>query len=360
MTPGETRNPTALSTLEASAISQAARRILGRVNRTPVVSNAALDEIAGGRVFVKVEPLQRSGSFKARGAFNRLLQLTHDQREHGVIAYSSGNHGAAVALAAADLGIPAVIVVPQTAPALKLEQIRAVGGELVWYDPATEDRAEIAAAIAAERGLTLVPPYDDFAVMAGQGTVGLELIEDVGDLDLLVVPVGGGGLIAGVGTISRALCPRIRIFGVEPAVADDHARSLTAGTRISLPESPDTIADGLRTRTPGELTFPVNQRLLEGVITVEESEIVDAMQFCFERLKVAVEPSGAVAIAAILSGRVQTPNERIGVVLSGGNVDASRFASLIQTSQPHRLPFVVPSRQSSPRSRELRLAEEGT
>lgn len=336
----DTAESSAADTLEASAVTQAARRIAGRVNRTPVVTNATLDEIAGGRVFVKVEPLQRSGSFKARGAFNKLLQLSQSQRERGVVAYSSGNHGAAVALAASDLEIPAVIVVPKTAPVLKLEQIRAVGGELVWYDPATEDRAAVAAELAERRGLTLVPPYDDFAVMAGQGTLALELIEDVGDLDVLLVPVGGGGLIAGTGTIARALCPRVRIFGVEPAVANDHQRSLASGHRVVLDAPPDTIADGLRTLTPGQLTLPLNRELLEGVITVTDEEIIEAMQFCFERLKVVVEPSGAVAIAAILCGRVQAPAARIGVVLSGGNVDASRFAALIEAARPARLPFV--------------------
>lgn len=328
------------STLEAIAVIQAARRIDGRVNRTPVVTNATLDEVAGGRVFVKLEPLQRSGSFKARGAFNRLLQLTPTERERGVVAYSSGNHGAAIALAAADLDIPAVIVVPKTAPELKLEQISAVGAELVWYDPATDDRAAVAAALAAERGLTLVSPYDDLAVMAGQGTLALELIEDVGKLDVLLVPVGGGGLIAGVGTIARALCPRIRLFGVEPAAADDHALSLAAGRRVMLSAPPDTIADGLRTLQPGELTFPLNSRMLEGVITVHDTEIVEAMQFCFERLKVVVEPSGAVAIAAVLTGRIDASEARIGVVVSGGNVDASRFVSLLEAARPARLPFV--------------------
>lgn len=332
-------------TLEASAVTQAARRIAGRVNRTPVVTNATLDDVAGGRVFVKLEPLQRSGSFKARGAFNKLLQLTPEQRERGVVAYSSGNHGAAVALAASDLLIPAVIVVPRSAPGLKLEQISAVGGELVWYDPATQDRAAVAAQLAAERGMTLVAPYDDFDVMAGQGTLAIELIEDVGTLDILLVPVGGGGLIAGVATIARALCPQVRVFGIEPAAANDTALSLAGGRRVSLAGPPDTIADGLRTLEPGALTFPLNRHLLEGVITVQDSQIVEAMQFCFERLKVVIEPSGAVAIAAILAGRIRADGARVGVVLSGGNIDATRFAALIEAARPARLPFVSSSRR---------------
>ena len=313
----------------AAAVRQAARRIDGHINRTPVLSNATLDELTEARVFAKAEPFQRSGSFKARGAFNRLLQLGEEERRRGIVAYSSGNHGAAVALAAAEVGIPAAIVAPHSAPEAKLEQMRARGAELVWYDPARDDRVAIAADIAAERGLTLIPPFDDLEVMAGQGTLALELIEDAGTLDLLVVPVGGGGLLAGVGTMARELCPHVRLIGVEPAAADDTARSLRAGQRVRLEATPDTIADGLRVPEPGELTFAVNRRLLERVVTVEEDEIVDAMRICFERLKVVVEPSGAVTVAALLTGRVKAPGARIGIVLSGGNVDASRFAALL-------------------------------
>lgn len=339
--------PTALS---AAAVTQAARRISGRINRTPVVTNATLDEVTGARVFVKVEPLQRSGSFKARGAFNRLLLLDEDQRQLGIVAYSSGNHGAAVALAAADLDIPATIVVPRSAPELKLEQIRALGAELVWYNPAREDRAAVARSLAANRGLTLVAPYDDLEVMAGQGTVALELIEDVDALDLLLVPVGGGGLIAGVGTIARALCPQVRVIGVEPAAGDDTAQSLAAGRRVLLDTPPDTIADGLRTQEPGAVTFPINSRLLDRVVTVDDLEIVEAMHFCFERLKVVVEPSGAVAVAAVLAGRVYAPCARIGIVLSGGNVDADRFVALLDNARPMRLPFAGGHTGSDPAS----------
>lgn len=313
----------------AAAVRDAARRIDGHVKRTPVLTNATLDARVGAHVFVKAEPFQRSGSFKARGAFNRLLQLDDDERRRGVAAYSSGNHGAAVALAASDLGVPAVIVVPSFAPEIKVEQIRSRGAELVQYDQAGEDRVAVAREIAAERGLTLIAPFDDPAVMAGQGTVGLELIEEVGTLDLLLAPVGGGGLFAGVGTIARDLCPQIRLIGVEPALADDTARSLSAGRRVRLDTPPDTIADGLRVQEPGALTFAVNRRLLEAVATVEEDEIVHAMQFCFERLKVVVEPSGAVALAALLSKRIEASGARVGIVLSGGNVDAHRFGALL-------------------------------
>ena len=316
--------------LTPAAVRQAAQRIAGHVKRTPVLTNATLDELAGARVFAKAEPLQRSGSFKARGAFNRLLQLGEDERRRGIVAYSSGNHGAAVALASAELNIPAVIVAPHSAPEAKLEQMRAHGAELVWYDPARDDRVAVAAGIEAERGLTLIPPFDDLEIMAGQGTVGLELIEDAGPLEVLLVPVGGGGLLAGVGTAARSLCPQVRMIGVEPAAADDTARSLRAGRRVRLDSTPDTIADGLRVPEPGTLTFAVNRRLLEDVVTVEEDEIVEAMRFCFERLKLVVEPSGAVALAALQAGRVKAPGEHIGIVLSGGNVDARRFGALLE------------------------------
>lgn len=315
--------------ITVAVIRQAAARIAGRVNRTPVLTNARLDELTGARVFAKAEPLQRSGSFKARGAFNRLLRLGEDERRRGVVAYSSGNHGAAVSLAANDLDVPAVIVAPHSAPEAKLGQMRAFGAELVWYDPARDDRVAVATGIAADRGLTLIPPFDDVDVMAGQGTLGLELIEDAGTLDLLLVPVGGGGLFAGVGTAARSLCPQVRLIGVEPAAADDTARSLRAGRRVRLDATPETIADGLRVPEPGELTFAVNRELLERVVTVEENEIVEAMRFCFERLKVVVEPSGAVALAALLTERVTAPGARIGIVLSGGNVDADRFGTLL-------------------------------
>jgi threonine dehydratase len=335
-------SPGASPALTAASITQAAQRIANHVNHTPVLTNATLDELAGACVFLKLEPLQRSGSFKARGGFNRLLQLSEADRRLGVVAYSSGNHGAAVALAAADLDIPAVIVVPKTAVKLKLEQIAALGAELLHYDPERENRAAVVAGLAAERVLTLIPPYDDLDVMAGQGTLALELIDEVGTLDLLLVPVGGGGLLAGVGTIARALCPAIRIVGVEPEAGNDTAQALATGQRVRLDAPPDTIADGLRTQQPGELTFPINRQLLERVETVTDGEIVEAMRFCFERLKVVVEPSGAVAVAALLAGRVQAPGARIGVVLSGGNIDADRFAALLETARAERLPASVP------------------
>ncbi|HLH64466.1 MAG TPA: threonine/serine dehydratase [Solirubrobacteraceae bacterium] len=309
-------------------IRAAAARIAGHVTCTPVLASPLLDARVRARVHAKAEPLQRSGSFKARGAFNRLLTLDGSARRRGVVAYSSGNHGAAVALAAHELGVPAAVVVPADTPALKLATIRFYGAELHRYDPGQEDRLELAAALARERGMTLVPPFDDPTVIAGQGTIGLELEQQAPGLDTVVVPVGGGGLIAGVGSALKALRPSIRIVGVEPAAGDDTARSIAAGRRLALPLAPATIADGLRTLTPGELTFPINVGLIDAMVTVEDSDIAEAMRLCFELLKLVVEPSGAVALAALTSGRLDVRGQAVGVVLSGGNVDAIRFSEL--------------------------------
>jgi threo-3-hydroxy-L-aspartate ammonia-lyase len=292
-----------------------------------VLTSATLDAECGGAVFLKAESFQRGGSFKFRGAYNRLSQLPAAERERGVVAYSSGNHGGAVALAARLLGIAAVIVVPSTGSAAKLAAIEGYGAELRRYDPATELREEVAASLAAERSLTMVRPFDDYAVMAGQGTAGLELAQEVAGLDRVLAPVGGGGLIAGVATAVRGLQPSAEIIGVEPAAAADTRASLQAGRRVSIGE-PDTIADGLRAREPGKLTFPVNARLLADVVTVPEEAIVESMRFCFARLKIVIEPSGAVALAALRSGAVPATG-RTGVVLSGGNIAAADFAALL-------------------------------
>lgn len=246
-----------------------------------------------------------------------------------MVAYSSGNHGAAVALASSVLGIHAVVVVPETGSPAKLAAIEGYGAEIRRYDPATERREEVAAALARERSLTVIAPFDDYDVMAGQGTLGLELAEQAGELDLVLVPVGGGGLAAGVATAVTALLPGVEVIGVEPSGADDTHRSYRAGHRVGL-EEVDTIADGLRAAQPGELTFPVNQRLLADVVTVNDAAIIEAMSFCFARLKVVVEPSGAVPLAALLAGAVRARGRRTAVVLSGGNVDPGDFASLLQ------------------------------
>ncbi len=312
--------------LTLERVQSAAARLAGVVHRTPVLTSAALDERCGGQVLLKAEPFQRSGSFKFRGAYNRLSVLDPVERTAGVVAFSSGNHGAAVALAAKLLGISAVVVVPASGSAVKLAAIAGYGAELRRYDPDRESREEVAAGIAADRGMTLIRPFDDYDVMAGQGTAGLELAEQVPGLELVLVPVGGGGLAAGVSTAIKGQLAGASVVGVEPASASDTSQSMRAGHRVAIPE-PDTIADGLRARQPGELTFEVNARLLDDVVTVSEAAIIDAMRFCFARLKVVVEPSGAVALAALLTGTVR-PAGPTAVVLSGGNIAPADFAAL--------------------------------
>jgi len=307
-------------------VRAAAERLDGVANRTPVFTSRTLDQRTDARVHVKAECFQRGGAFKFRGAYNAIAMLDAETRARGVLAYSSGNHAQAVAVAARLLGTTATIVMPLDAPPAKLEATRGYGAEIVSYDRWTENREEIGARLAAESGLELIRPYDDVRVMAGQGTVALELLEDVTDLDVLVTPVGGGGLIAGCATAAAALRPGIRVVGVEPEAGDDTRRSLEAGRRVRV-EIPKTIADGLQTTEPGELTFDVNRQLVDEVVTVRDDEILDAMAFLFDRLKLVTEPSGAVGVAALLGGRVR--GGRIGVVISGGNVGVARFAALL-------------------------------
>ena len=310
-------------------VEAAARRLDGVAHRTPVVTSRTLDSRARARVYLKAENLQRGGAFKFRGAYNKIASLDEAERARGVAAYSSGNHAQAVALAASLLGTTAVILMPEDAPPAKLEATRAYGAEVVTYDRWTGDREALGRALAEERGLTLVPPYDDLLVMAGQGTAGLELLEEVPDLDVLVVPVSGGGLIAGCATVAKALRPSVRVYGVEPAAGDDTRRSLAEGRRVEIPVPP-TIADGLQVTAPGKLTFEVNRRLLEAVVTVTDAELIEAMRFAFERMKLVGEPGGVAALAALLAGRVQVePGSRVGLILSGGNVSADRFAELV-------------------------------
>lgn len=313
--------------LDLGRVQAAAARLADVAHRTPLLTSATLNARCGGSVWLKAEPLQRSGSFKFRGAYNRLSLLDAGQRASGVVAYSSGNHGAAVALAAATLGIPALVVVPENASAAKAAAIEGYGAQIRRYDPASEHREQVAAELAQARSLTVIPPFDDYDVMAGQGTIGVELAEQADGLDLVLVPVGGGGLAAGVSTAVRALLPGTSVIGVEPAGADDTRRSLHEGRLVTA--QPDTIADGLRAWQPGTLTFAVNQRQLEDVVTVTEEAIVEAMAFCFARLKLVVEPSGAVPLAAVLSGAVPAAGRRIAVVLSGGNIAPADFAALL-------------------------------
>ena len=311
-------------------VRAAASRLRGVAHRTPVFTSRTLDDMVGATVFLKAESLQRGGAFKFRGAYNKISSLSGDELARGVFASSSGNHAQAVALVARLLGTTAVILMPEDAPAVKVAATRGYGAEIVTYDRYAADREELGLSLAAERGLTLVPPYDDPLVMAGQGTVAMELVEDAGPLDVLMAPVSGGGLISGCATAASALCPGVEVIGVEPETADDTRRSLEAGERIRI-VIPRTIADGLQVPIPGALTFEVNRRLLRRVVTVSDREIVDAMVFLFERLKMVVEPSGATALGALLAGRVDGAGRRIGVIVSGGNVGAARFAELVRT-----------------------------
>ncbi|MFE7975508.1 threo-3-hydroxy-L-aspartate ammonia-lyase [Streptomyces shenzhenensis] len=309
-------------------VRDAAARIAGVAHRTPVLRSRTLDRLVGAEVRVKCENYQRVGAFKFRGAYNAVSRLPADQLARGVAAYSSGNHAQAVALAARELGTTAVIVMPEDAPRAKREATAGYGAEIVAYDRCTEDRVAIGQALAAERGLALVPPYEHPHVIAGQGTAALELIEDMGELDALVVPVGGGGLIAGSAVAATGLLPGIRVVGVEPETGDDTKRSLEAGRRIAVPV-PRTIADGQAAEIPGELTFSVNRRLLDAIVLVSDDQIREAMRFAFERMRTVVEPSGASALAALLAHRIDPLPRRIGVVVSGGNIDVGRFAELL-------------------------------
>ena len=306
-------------------IAAAARRLDGVAHRTPVIVSRTLDEQLGARVTLKPETLQRVGAFKFRGAYNAVASLGAEARARGVCSASSGNHAQALALASRLCGTRATILMPADAPPLKRAATEGYGAEVITFDRYTEDREQLLRALATERSLEPIHPFDDPRVMAGQGTLVSELLADGGELDLLVVPVGGGGLISGCATAATALCPGIRVVGVEPDASDDVARSLQAGERRRVAVAP-TIADGQQTPSPGERTWPVIQALVDEVHTVSDAEILDAMRFCFERLKLVVEPSGATALAALLSGSIAVDSERVGVVLSGGNADPAVFA----------------------------------
>jgi threonine dehydratase len=312
-------------------VAKAAERLAGVAHRTPVVTSRTLDERTGASAFLKCENLQRGGAFKFRGAYNRIASLSAEQRGRGVVAFSSGNHAQGIALAARELGVPATIVMPSDAPLSKLAATRGYGARVVTYDRATEDRDAIAKGLARESGATLVPPYDDADIIAGQGTVALELLRDVPDLDVLLVCTGGGGLTAGCAIAAVELRPRIAIYGVEPEAGDDFVRSLARGERVTI-AVPDTIADGQRTTSPGVLTFPIVQRLCAGVLTVSDGEIRAAVRFAFERLKLVMEPSGATALAALLHDKLPVRGKRVGVIVSGGNVDPATFAEILTTS----------------------------
>jgi threo-3-hydroxy-L-aspartate ammonia-lyase len=313
--------------IELDDVRRAAGRLDGVAHRTPVVTSRTLDERTGATVRLKPENLQRVGAFKFRGAYNAVASLPEAERRRGVLAASSGNHAQALTLAAALHGIRATILMPEDAPPSKAAATEAYGARIVRFDRYAADREALMAEWCEREGLTIVHPYDDERVMAGQGTAALELIEDGGALDVLLVPVGGGGLIAGCATAALGLCPDSEVVGVEPEVGDDTRRSLAAGERVRVPVG-RTIADGQQLDLPGERTFPVIRERVAAVVCVSDAEIVAAMRFAFERLKLVLEPSGASALAALLAGRVEAAGRRTGVILSGGNVDVARFSAL--------------------------------
>lgn len=310
-------------------VEEAAERLGGVANRTPVMTSRAVDErVGGGRVFFKCENFQRMGAFKFRRAYNAMSRLSAEQKESGVLAYSSGNHAQAVALAGRLLGIRTTIVMPEDAPEVKLAATRGYGAEVVTYDRSETTREELGAEISQERGLSIIPPYDHPDVIAGQGTAATELFEEVGPIDLLLVCCGGGGLLSGCAIAARALSPKCQVVGVEPERADDATRSFRTGTLHRI-KDPDTIADGVRTPSLGEYTFPLVLRHVDEMVTVSEEAILRAMFFMWERMKIIVEPTGALAAAALFEGTVSVePGARIGVIISGGNVDLKRAAEL--------------------------------
>ena len=315
--------------LAITDVEAAATRIGDHIIRTPAITSEAFDDATGYHVHFKCENLQHAGAFKIRGALNKLLTLSPEERARGVVAFSSGNHAQGVALAARIVGTTSIVCMPTDAPALKVNATRGYGAEIVRYDRQTEDREAIARRIATETGRVLVPPFDDYAIMAGQGTVALELLEDVPSLDAIVVPVGGGGLMAGCGTVARSRAPGIAVIGVEADTANDTSLSLQKGERVTIPPPP-TIADGIRLTTPGALTFPILRENRTEIVLVSDDEIEAAVRFMTLRVRVVVEPTGAVSVAAVLSGKLALPpGSHIGVVLSGGNIDPALLVSIL-------------------------------
>ncbi len=320
--------------IDFSDVAAAAGRLRGVAHRTPARTSRTVDQRTGATVYFKCENFQRMGAFKFRGGYNALARFTPEQRKAGAIAFSSGNHAQAIALSARLLNMPSVIVMPQDAPASKLAATRAyqqgmAGSEVVLYDRYTQDREAIGRRIASERGMTLIPPYDHADVMAGQGTAALELIEDVGPLDTLLVCVGGGGLISGCAVASHGRSPGIEVWGVEPEAGNDVQQSLARGEIVHI-DTPKTIADGAQTQHCGALTFPVIRSLVSGVLTVSDAQLICTMRFFAERMKMLVEPTGCLAAAALLEGAIDLRGKRVGVILSGGNVDLASYAALLQ------------------------------
>jgi threonine dehydratase len=315
--------------LTIELIKVAAERIRGHVHRTPVVTSGSFNEAAGKEVFFKCENLQRAGAFKIRGATNKILSLTDEEKRRGVAAFSSGNHAQAVALASREARVRAVIAMPDDAPKAKVAATRAYGAEIIFYDRLKQDREAVAIEIAERDGRVMVPPYDDYLILAGQGTCGVEFLEEVPDLDCLLAPCSGGGLFAGVSIAAKAMNPQIRCFPVEPDTADDTKQSFLKGGWVSIPPPP-TIADGLRVQSPGTLTFPILQQTAEDVLTVTDEEIIETIKFFLFRMKLLVEPSGAAAAAAVFTGKLPQDTKRVGVIISGGNIDAELLSKFLQ------------------------------
>jgi len=312
-------------------ILKARDRIKGVAHRTPVLTSHQFNEQAGCEVYFKAENLQRAGAFKFRGAYNKIASLTDEERQRGILAYSSGNHAQAVALAARLFGVPAAIVMPQDAPAPKVAATRGYGAEVIFYDRYRENREAVGERTCRERGMTLVPPFDDYLVMAGQGTATLELLEEIPELDFLLMPCSGNGLLAGSAIAAKHLLPSIRLFGVEPEAGNDTWQSFRKGERVEIPV-PQTIADGLQTASPGKLTFPIVRELVEDILLVSDDELIATMRFMLERMKVLVEPSGAAAAAAVYHRKFDFAGRRVGVILSGGNVDLTKLAGYLTKS----------------------------
>ena len=318
--------------LTLDLIEQAAARIAGRVHRTPVATSRTFNEVAGCEVFFKCENLQRAGAFKARGATNRILSLTDEEKKRGVLAVSSGNHAQAVALAAREAGVRAVVCIPDDAPKMKVAGMRTYGADIRVFDRHKDDRDAFGREIAEREGLVQVPAYDDYLIMAGQGTCGLELVEEIPDLDCILAPCSGGGLFAGVSTAAKGLNPSIRCFAIEPDTANDTQQSIAKGERVKI-SPPPTIADGLRVQKPGELTFPITRQNAEAVLTVTDEQIIATMKFILFRMKMVVEPSGAAAAAAVFAKKIPQNCRRVGVVLSGGNVDSDVLEDILKDSE---------------------------
>ncbi|AOO80018.1 threo-3-hydroxy-L-aspartate ammonia-lyase [Bosea vaviloviae] len=309
-------------------VEAAALRIKGVAHHTPVLTSATANRRTDASLVFKAENLQRMGAFKFRGGYNAIAALSPEQKRAGVVTYSSGNHAQAIALAGKLLGVPTTIIMPEDAPVAKVEATQAYGGEIVRYDRYSQDRLAIGGRLAAERGLTVIPPYDHPHVIAGQGTATKELIEDAGPLDILLVCLGGGGLLAGAALAAKALNPGCRVFGVEPEAGNDGQQSFRSGKIVKI-AVPKTIADGAQTAFLGDLTFPIIQALVEDIVTVSDAALIDAMRFFAERMKLVVEPTGCLAAAAAFTGAVPVAGKRVGVILSGGNVDLASFARFI-------------------------------